>query len=346
MTGEATIWLTSLPKKGAKTHRVNWHIRRAIDHAEDAALRAALQLGITTHAANNVQVSSTKPDGSKTVNLVRDSEGMPKHKRKSKPKPTEVSQPEPVIPVIAISEHAETTIIASSDDELQVAPSNTVYRRARKTGKKRNHPTTASTSRKTLRVAPTSEYIQRITQRLLAAAAEVSDDDAGTTQRSYVPPCFMDSEACSQLAKLQAVNCSTLFEGPLFNAGRASEGVSNAMPGPESDLPSEAAAVVVSPDSTCEPPTMYDAHSCEGSSVCLLSHHGSVRPEVPPLTDSYFSFSYVPDTCRTHKSTHTNDSVVPLHESFLRHKRVLQTEATWVRGSKRLKSDIKVIVGT
>jgi len=75
-----------LAKKGAKTHRVKWQVRRAIDHAEDAALRAALQLGITTHAANNVQEISIKPDGSETVKLVRDSEGLPNHKRKTKPK--------------------------------------------------------------------------------------------------------------------------------------------------------------------------------------------------------------------------------------------------------------------
>ena len=111
-------------------------------------------------------------------------------------------------------------------------------------------------------------------------------------------------------------------------------------------LSSEAAAVVVSFDSTVEPPTLHDAHCSEVSSMCPSNHHGFVSPEVPPLADSSRSFSLVSDTWPTHKSTYTNNSVVPVHESFLRRKRVLQTEVTWVRGSKRLKSDIRVIVGT
>ena len=113
-------------------------------------------------------------------------------------------------------------------------------------------------------------------------------------------------------------------------------------------MSSEAAAVAAS---TVEQPTLHDAHCREVSSVCFLNYQQSwqtklTRSEVPPLTDSSLSFSSVSDSCLTHKSTYTHNSVVPLHESFLGRKRVLRTEATWVRGSKRLKSDIRVIVGT
>ena len=41
-----------IAKKGAKLHRVPWHIRSDVEVAERVALRAAIQLGITTHAAN------------------------------------------------------------------------------------------------------------------------------------------------------------------------------------------------------------------------------------------------------------------------------------------------------
>ena len=69
-----------LAKKGAKIYWVKWHTRRIIDYAEDTALKAALQLGITTHAANNVQVTSYKPDGTEVVRVTRDSAGLPRHK--------------------------------------------------------------------------------------------------------------------------------------------------------------------------------------------------------------------------------------------------------------------------
>ena len=203
---------------------------------------------------------------------------------------------------------------------------------------------------------------------------EVTEDDTSATQKSYEPLCFMDNEACAQLASFQAVNCTTLFEGPLFNASSSSGGANNAKHGPdssESASTSEAAAVVVSAISFVCPLTLHNAHSREVSSVFFsncqqsrqitasaspglgesnsldsLSSSELPQSEVPPLADPPFSFSLASDSCLTYKSTYTNNSVVPLHESFLKRKRSLQTEVTWVRGSKRLKSDIRTIVGT
>ena len=52
-----------MAKNGAKLYRVPARVRYNVEIAERVALRAALQLGVTTHAANNVAVSDCKPDG-------------------------------------------------------------------------------------------------------------------------------------------------------------------------------------------------------------------------------------------------------------------------------------------
>ena len=67
-----------LAKKGAKLHRVPWHVRNNMEIAERVALRAALQLGVTTHAANNVAEVVFKPDGTSSTSKTRDSNGDPK----------------------------------------------------------------------------------------------------------------------------------------------------------------------------------------------------------------------------------------------------------------------------
>ena len=73
-----------LAKKGAKLHRVPLHLRRKVEIAELVALRAALQLGVTTHAANNVQEEITWQDGTVHKKTVRDCNGIPKALRKVK----------------------------------------------------------------------------------------------------------------------------------------------------------------------------------------------------------------------------------------------------------------------
>ena len=67
-----------LAKKGAKLHRVPWHVRNNMEIAERVALRAALQLGVTTHAANNVTEVVFRSDGTRTTKNTCDSNGDPK----------------------------------------------------------------------------------------------------------------------------------------------------------------------------------------------------------------------------------------------------------------------------
>ena len=69
-----------LAKKGAKLHRVPKWLRCRVEVAERVATRAAVQLGVTTAAANEHVVESTGPDGEKVTRLVRDSEGDVKAK--------------------------------------------------------------------------------------------------------------------------------------------------------------------------------------------------------------------------------------------------------------------------
>ena len=70
-----------LAKRGAQTHRVLKAVRTAFKERELLAEWAAQSLGIATFAANNLKVEGQQ-------GLQRDSTGLPKHKRKSKPTPT------------------------------------------------------------------------------------------------------------------------------------------------------------------------------------------------------------------------------------------------------------------
>ena len=55
-----------MAKKGAKGHRVPSWLRKKLEVAEKVALRAAIQLGTSTHAANNHEVE-TVINGDKTI---------------------------------------------------------------------------------------------------------------------------------------------------------------------------------------------------------------------------------------------------------------------------------------
>ena len=67
-----------MAKKGAKLHRVPMHVRIKVEVAERVALRAAIQLGIATHAANNVPEPAHRSDGTGYLKTTRDSNGVPK----------------------------------------------------------------------------------------------------------------------------------------------------------------------------------------------------------------------------------------------------------------------------
>ena len=70
-----------LAKQGARLHRVPEHIRQKVATAERVALRAALQLGVTTNAANNVKQLCRNSDGTIGYTVLRDSKGVPKPSR-------------------------------------------------------------------------------------------------------------------------------------------------------------------------------------------------------------------------------------------------------------------------
>ena len=67
-----------LAKRGAKDHRIPKWMRDKVELAELVATRAALQLGVTTEAANNHGVLEMGKDGTARTKLHRDSEGNPK----------------------------------------------------------------------------------------------------------------------------------------------------------------------------------------------------------------------------------------------------------------------------
>jgi len=150
-----------LAKKGAKTHRVNWHTRRMHATAEAVALKAAVQLGITTHAANNFPVTSTDLNGKEHTNVMRDSEGMPKHKRRRKAPPAVI-----VLEDVSLINDEPSIIVIDADSTDQTAAPPPTYRRRRTSGKKQKRHTEPQLDPKKRRVAPTSEYLQRITARL------------------------------------------------------------------------------------------------------------------------------------------------------------------------------------
>ena len=83
-----------MAKKGAALHRVPHHMRVKVKTAERVAPRAALQLGITTEAANAHAISVQDEQGNIKQHLTRDCSGWPakrrpltrKHKAKKLPK--------------------------------------------------------------------------------------------------------------------------------------------------------------------------------------------------------------------------------------------------------------------
>ena len=84
----------ALAKKGAAIHRMPHRERMKVATAERVALRAAIQLGVTTVAANNVPQEFTKPDGTIGTRMLRDSDGLKVFKAPSekKVKKTEAKQ--------------------------------------------------------------------------------------------------------------------------------------------------------------------------------------------------------------------------------------------------------------
>ena len=79
-TSRAATLQTSLL---SKSHRVPWWVRKAVQINDAVALRAAVQLGITTKAANEHVTIKLDASGNAVGTKVRDSEGCTQAKRKS-----------------------------------------------------------------------------------------------------------------------------------------------------------------------------------------------------------------------------------------------------------------------
>ena len=82
-----------LAKKGARSHTVPGWKQAQVRTADRVALRAALQLGVCTFAANNHQKEVLKPDGTTGYVTARDCEGIAKAKRRKPAKTASVEAP-------------------------------------------------------------------------------------------------------------------------------------------------------------------------------------------------------------------------------------------------------------
>jgi len=71
-------------KAGAKSHRVPSDTRRKVEVAEAVAFRAALELGVTTYAANNHETQSVATCGKVVTSFSRDCDGLHPSKRPAK----------------------------------------------------------------------------------------------------------------------------------------------------------------------------------------------------------------------------------------------------------------------
>ena len=74
-----------MAKKGAKLYRVPARARFQVETAERVALRAAIQLGVTTLAANEHPTEPLGADGDIKITKNRDSQGMRSKSKSEKP---------------------------------------------------------------------------------------------------------------------------------------------------------------------------------------------------------------------------------------------------------------------
>ena len=182
-----------MAKKGAKLHRVPWKLRCEVETAERVALRAALQLSVTTHAANNVQEDTHKADGSSGFRSVRDSNGVPKWSalRKKRAVPPE---PCPKLKKVAKTTKHKTLITKTTS-----GPKPTRRRPRRKPCAIKAAKAIANAAR---RVQATKEFLAREAAKLSAAAtvqsvvAELPREDSPAEEHFES---FFSVQACAPL---------------------------------------------------------------------------------------------------------------------------------------------------
>jgi hypothetical protein len=176
----------ALAKKGAALHRIPRHVRQKVKTAEMVALRAALQLGVTTTAANEHAVYVLDEQGKTRQLLTRDSEGCSVYKKTAEVSSTKsVKNPKP------LKEKARKT-----------AEKATKGTRTRKVRGKRKHQRldVKALGCKKLSTPPTKEWVERQSKELIQAATAESFQFLAAAQGSEAqeeerPDAFFDSVA-------------------------------------------------------------------------------------------------------------------------------------------------------
>ena len=151
-------------------------MRKKVEVAERVALRAALQLGITTYAANNGEELETKEDGSLVARAVRDSDGLPRsspHRKTAR----EGVKPE---------KNGKKTVKGST----LVKPTKSGLPRGRTrplkptSGKK----LAALLAKQPKRTPPTLEFLRTEAAKLANSAVEVCNDEGNNEPAETVQP--------------------------------------------------------------------------------------------------------------------------------------------------------------
>ena len=157
-----------LAKRGAKSHRVPYWKRAQVLLAETTALRAALQLGVTTLAANEHAELSTSADGTTKVTKMRDCEGDRKAKRQ-KAKPVTV---ESVDAGATVAKENRPNAAASEDGTLKTkaTPSQGQAEKRLVQNSAPRKPVKRPLQLPPARVTPTKEYLCREAGKLVEAA--------------------------------------------------------------------------------------------------------------------------------------------------------------------------------
>ena len=182
-----------LAKKGAKTHRMPLRVRNDLEVAERVALRAALQLGVTTKMANATKETVINEDGTTTTKLLRDSEGAPKAAAKRRATAKERPPKKKVVPA--------PTLIVRKPVGSKTACRKKTQRRSKRTAI--NYLLSEVRARvATVTAAPTTEFLARETAKLFEAASSsrtsflnLGGDNHGSTSSALCKPSFEAAQA-------------------------------------------------------------------------------------------------------------------------------------------------------
>ena len=156
-----------LAKKGARSHAVPLWKQAQFKTAERVALRAALQLGVTTFAANNHPREVLKLDGTSGLVITRDCEGLAKAKRPRSAKAASVESP-----LASLSDKYEKVAPPAIEVDKVAPPATKATLKGKCKATKKRRPSAGKpqfTKLGTL-VQPTKQFLQREALNLTEAA--------------------------------------------------------------------------------------------------------------------------------------------------------------------------------